>query len=100
MPSIFPVLGHTSYAFMQHPTWYMKPCHVLLGSMGVEKIILASTGHFGRKAADELVEYLKRGYSTVVMPDGPWWQFRLFVDQVEKTYALGLYGSLRSGIMQ
>ena len=49
----------------------MKPCHVLLRLMGVEKIILGSTGHSGRKAADQLVEYLKRGYSTVVMPDGP-----------------------------
>jgi lysophospholipid acyltransferase (LPLAT)-like uncharacterized protein len=39
--------------------------------MGVEKIILGSTGHSGRKAADQLVEYLKRDYSTVVMPDGP-----------------------------
>lgn len=71
VPSIFPVLGRGSYAFMQHPSWYMKPCHVLLRLMGIEKIILGSTGHSGRKAADQLVEYLKRGYSTVVMPDGP-----------------------------
>ena len=71
IPSIFPVLGRGSYAFMQHPSWYMKPCHVLLRLMGVEKIILGSTGHSGRKAADQVVEYLKRGYSTVVMPDGP-----------------------------
>jgi hypothetical protein len=71
VPSLFPVLGHGSYALMQHPSWYMKPCHVLLRLMWVEKIILGSTGHSGRKAADLLVEYLKRGYSTVVMPDGP-----------------------------
>ena len=71
VPSVFPVLGRGSYAFMQHPSWYMKPCHVLLGLMGVEKIILGSTGYSGRNAADQLVEYLKRGYSTVVMPDGP-----------------------------
>ena len=71
VPSIFPVLGRTSYAFMQHPSWYMKPCHVLLGLMGVEKIILGSTGHSGRKAADELVEHLKRDYSKPRYGSGP-----------------------------
>jgi len=71
VPSLFPVLGRGSYALMQHPSWYMKPCHVLLRLMGVEKIILGSTGHSGRKTADQLVEYLKRGYSSVVMLDGP-----------------------------
>lgn len=49
----------------------MKPFHVLLRMMGVKKIILGSTGHSGREAADQLVEYLKRGYSTVLFPDGP-----------------------------
>jgi lysophospholipid acyltransferase (LPLAT)-like uncharacterized protein len=39
--------------------------------MGVEKIILGSTGHSGREASDQLVECLKRGYSTVMLPDGP-----------------------------
>jgi len=56
---------------MQHPTWYMKVFHVLLRLMGVDKIILGSTGQFGREAADQLVEYLRRGYSTLLMPDGP-----------------------------
>jgi lysophospholipid acyltransferase (LPLAT)-like uncharacterized protein len=56
---------------MQHPNWYMKPIHVLLRLMGVETIILGSTGHSGREAADQLVEHLKQGYSTVLNPDGP-----------------------------
>jgi hypothetical protein len=49
----------------------MKPIHVLLHLMGVKKIILGSTGHSGRDAAELLVGYLRMGYSTVVNPDGP-----------------------------
>ncbi|NIM99091.1 MAG: DUF374 domain-containing protein [candidate division Zixibacteria bacterium] len=60
-----------SHVWMQHPFWFMKPIHLLLRFTGVEKIILGSTGHSGREAADELVEYLKKGYSTVLLPDGP-----------------------------
>jgi len=49
----------------------MKAIHVVLRLMGVDKIILGSTGHSGREAADQLVDYLRRGYSTLLMPDGP-----------------------------
>ena len=49
----------------------MKPIHLLLRITGVKKIILGSTGHSGRDAANQLVEYLKKGYSTVMLPDGP-----------------------------
>ncbi len=56
---------------MQHPSWYMKSIHVLIRLMGVKRIILGSTGHSGREAADQLVEYLRKGYSTVLLPDGP-----------------------------
>jgi lysophospholipid acyltransferase (LPLAT)-like uncharacterized protein len=71
LPSIPATLDNCSYVFMQHPSWYMKPIHVLLRLMGVEKVILGSTGHFGREAAEQIVEYLRRGYSTVLIPDGP-----------------------------
>lgn len=60
-----------SHAWMQHPFWFMKPFHLFLRFIGVEKIILGSTAHHGREAADELVKYLKKGYSTVLLPDGP-----------------------------
>jgi len=60
-----------NHVWLQHPTWYMKPSHVMLRFIGVRKIILGSSGHSGRKAADELVAYLKKGYSTVILPDGP-----------------------------
>lgn len=60
-----------NHVWLQHPTWYMKPSHVMLRFVGVRKIILGSSGHSGRTAADELVTYLKNGYSTVILPDGP-----------------------------
>ena len=59
------------HVWMQHPTWYLKPSHVMLRFTGVKKIILGSSGYSGREAADQLVEYLKKGYSTVLLPDGP-----------------------------
>ena len=70
-PLIPVVLDHAPQAWMQHPAWYMKPIHVLLRFMGVKKIILGSTGHSGRDAAELLVDYLRQGYSTVLNPDGP-----------------------------
>ena len=62
---------HDHHAWMQHPYWFMKPIHILLRWLGVERIILGSSGHEGRRAADELVQLLVGGYSTVVLPDGP-----------------------------
>ena len=49
----------------------MKPIHLILRFAGIKKIILGSSRFSGRKAADELEEYLKEGYSTVILPDGP-----------------------------
>ena len=71
MPLIPAVLDRASQAWMQHPVWYMKPIHVLLRLMGVKKIILGSTGHSGRDAAELLADDLRKGYSTVLNPDGP-----------------------------
>ena len=59
------------HAWMQHSTWFLKPSHVILRFIGVGEIILGSTGHSGKRAADQLVECLKKGYSTVILPDGP-----------------------------
>jgi lysophospholipid acyltransferase (LPLAT)-like uncharacterized protein len=64
-------LRNRNQVWMQHASWFLKPSHVLLRFIGVEKIVLGSTGHSGKKAADHLVEYLKKGYSTVLLPDGP-----------------------------
>ena len=65
-----PLTGR-SHAWMQHPLWYMKPIHVLLRLIGVRRLVLGSSGHDGRRAADELAVLLRHGYSTVIMPDGP-----------------------------
>jgi lysophospholipid acyltransferase (LPLAT)-like uncharacterized protein len=58
-------------AWMQHPLWHMKPIHLFLRGIGVREIVLGSTGHAGRSAADGLVALLRAGYSTVILPDGP-----------------------------
>jgi lysophospholipid acyltransferase (LPLAT)-like uncharacterized protein len=66
-------MKHIRYVWMEHPGWFMMHLHIFLHHfVGVEKIIFGSTGHFGREAADEIVEYLKQGYSTVLVPDGPY----------------------------
>jgi len=70
-PLIPRVFDCAPQAWMQHPVWYMKPIHVLLRFLGIKKIILGSTGHSGRDAADLLVDFLRCGYSTVINPDGP-----------------------------
>lgn len=56
-----PLTGR-SHVWMQHPLWYMKPIHVLLGLIGVDRIVLGSTGHEGRRAADELARLLRAGF--------------------------------------
>jgi lysophospholipid acyltransferase (LPLAT)-like uncharacterized protein len=56
---------------MQHPAWYTKPVAVLVSLMGVDRLVLGSTGHDGRRAADKLVSLLQDGYSTLIAPDGP-----------------------------
>ena len=70
-PLIHAVLDRAPQIWMQHPVWYMKPIHVLLRLTGVKKILLGSTGHSGRDAAELLLYHLRRGCSTVLNPDGP-----------------------------
>jgi len=59
------------FVLLNHPLWYMKPVHVLLHLLGVEKLVLGSSGNGGREAARTIVEYLKQGISTHINPDGP-----------------------------
>jgi len=90
-PSIRSVFDRAPQVWMQHPAWYMKPVHVLLRLMGVKKLILGSTGHHGRQAADRLVADLRQGFSTVMNPDGPYGPGH----QVKKGV---LHLSLKSGV--
>jgi lysophospholipid acyltransferase (LPLAT)-like uncharacterized protein len=79
------------HVWMQHPGWLNKHMHIAIRMFGVEKVVLGSTGYGGREAADEIVEDLKRGYSTVVFPDAP----------RGPTYVLkdgALHMSLKSGV--
>jgi lysophospholipid acyltransferase (LPLAT)-like uncharacterized protein len=71
IPLIPAALDRSPQVWMQHPAWYMKPIHVLLRLMSVKKIILGSTGHSGRNAAERLENHLRQGCSTVLNPDGP-----------------------------
>ena len=57
--------------WMNHPAWYMKPVHVLLHLTGVEHICLGSSGNSGKQALENVVSYLKQGYSTAIASDGP-----------------------------
>lgn len=59
------------YVWMNHPLWFMKPVHIILGFMGIKKLILGSTGHGGRDAMVQIVDYLKEGYNTLLACDGP-----------------------------
>jgi lysophospholipid acyltransferase (LPLAT)-like uncharacterized protein len=73
VPSSF-VVSHRfpqPQALMNHPAWYMKPIHVLIWLVGVRRLVLGSTGHDGKEAATQLANYLKQGYSTIILPDGP-----------------------------
>lgn len=58
--------------WMNHPAWYMKPIHVVIWLVGVRRLVLGSTGCEGREAATKLVKYLQEGYSTLILPDGPY----------------------------
>lgn len=62
--------GSTPLAALCHPVWYLKQWELLARHYGWG-IVMGSTGHRGREAADELVGRLRSGCSTFVCPDGP-----------------------------
>lgn len=57
--------------WLNHPLWFMKPIQMNLKWMGIEKLALGSSGNSGKEALEMVIEDLKKGYSTVVNPDGP-----------------------------
>lgn len=57
--------------WMQHPALFMTPVHAMIRLMGVRHLAFGSTGNDGRRALTEIIGRLKRGYSTVITPDGP-----------------------------
>ncbi len=74
VPSCF-VVSHRfpqPLALLNHPAWYMKPIHIMIRLLGVKRLVLGSTGHHGKEAASQVASFLNQGYSTVIMPDGPY----------------------------
>ena len=61
-----------AYVWMNHPAWFMKPIHVLLGWMGVDELALGSSGHGGRAALAALIPSVQAGKPTFLNPDGPY----------------------------
>ncbi|TVQ80691.1 MAG: hypothetical protein EA369_01690 [Bradymonadales bacterium] len=57
--------------WMNHPQPYMIPWYFVSKLLGVFKMIPGSSGHSGRIAADHIVGFLRQGYCTSVLPDGP-----------------------------
>ncbi len=64
--------SHRGHAWLNHAKAYMKPIHVVISFLGVEKLLLGSSGHDGRTAADGVLSFLVKGYSTILNPDGPY----------------------------
>jgi lysophospholipid acyltransferase (LPLAT)-like uncharacterized protein len=64
------VRSHRRHAWLQHPAAYMKPIHIGLKLMKI-RVLLGSGGEEGRRAAKDLVNLLRKGWSTVISPDGP-----------------------------
>lgn len=64
------VWSHHRHAWLQHPAAYMKPIHIGLKLMRVQ-VLLGSGDEEGHKAANDLVDLLRKGWSTVISPDGP-----------------------------
>jgi len=70
------------YVWLNHPTWYMKPIHLILYWMGTEKLALGSSGKAGREALGEVISSLNDGYNTMINPDGPKGPIRVVKDGV------------------
>ena len=53
-------LRHRRHTWMMHPSWYMKPIQICMRLCGIDRIILGSSGHGGREAAERLVQRAAR----------------------------------------
>jgi lysophospholipid acyltransferase (LPLAT)-like uncharacterized protein len=72
-----------------HPLWYMFKIIIALRWYGCN-VIIGSTGYGGRKAADKIVQEIKKGYCCCITPDGPAGPFK----EIKKGV---LHMSLQSG---
>jgi lysophospholipid acyltransferase (LPLAT)-like uncharacterized protein len=79
-----------NYVQFSHPLWFMYKIILALRWHGC-KVILGSTGHDGREAADKIVEEIKNDYACCITPDGPIGPFKKIKKGV-------LYMSIQSGV--
>ena len=56
---------------MNHPSWVMKSIHYWLRLSGVNELALGSSGNSGKEALQKVILFLKKGYNTLITPDGP-----------------------------
>lgn len=70
-PRLPSYLHQQPHAWIVHSDWYTKPVWIVLSFVGVDRLVSASKGNGRIGAAEEIVSYLKKGYSTFVTPDGP-----------------------------
>lgn len=60
-----------NHIWMNHPSWVMKPIHFWLRLSGVNELALGSAGNSGKEALQKVILFLKKGYNTLITPDGP-----------------------------
>jgi lysophospholipid acyltransferase (LPLAT)-like uncharacterized protein len=66
------VARFNNLSFMVHPAWYMIPSHKAAILQGTRHLVFGSSGNRGKRAASQLVEYLRQGDNTFLTPDGPY----------------------------
>lgn len=64
-------IRHRLHTWIMHPSWHLKPVSICMRLCGIDRIILGSSGHGGRAAAERLVHELRDGRWTGIAPDGP-----------------------------
>jgi lysophospholipid acyltransferase (LPLAT)-like uncharacterized protein len=57
--------------WLQHPALFMKPIHVCVKLMGLKELAYGSSGNKGKAALERVNHQLRKGYSTMINPDGP-----------------------------
>ncbi len=59
------------HIWLTFPLWYMKPIHVMKKLIGIQELAYGASGHDGKKALNQVLNKLSRGWSTFLTPDGP-----------------------------
>src|SRR6476660_2526708 len=60
----------SAHALITHPAAYMKPIHNVFRLMGLDRLLLGSSGEEGKRAINRLAVLVRKGWSTTISPDG------------------------------